>query len=222
GGGACGVGVCLDGYADCDSNAANGCECKPPNAAGACAAGGCAVRACFAGYGDCDHAAANGCESLLASDAANCGACGAPCAAGRACAAGSCVLCAAGQTVCPGGCVDTQTSTAHCGACGRACAAGQVCTAGACITPCTIAHLARCDRGGAAPACCAGGETCETTAYSSGNTLCCVLAQSACRSVADCCYGVPCSDGRCCVRPGGWSPNDETCCNRARTGTTCR
>jgi hypothetical protein len=92
-GGACAVASCNAGFGDCDGVATNGCECHPAHASGACAAGACAVGACEAGWGNCDGNAANGCETDTRTSAAHCGACGAPCAAGRACMAGACDAC---------------------------------------------------------------------------------------------------------------------------------
>ena len=75
--GVCTMGTCNAGYADCDGNAANGCEvnlktdvnncnacgtkCSAANGTATCSAGVCGI-ACSAGYGNCDNNAANGCE----------------------------------------------------------------------------------------------------------------------------------------------------------------
>ncbi len=59
----------------------------PANGAAGCFGGRCGVASCATGFGDCDGNAANGCETDLRTTAAHCGACGAPCAAGRACVA---------------------------------------------------------------------------------------------------------------------------------------
>lgn len=91
-GGAC-VASCTAGFANCDGDTANGCECHPAHATGACMARSCAVAACEAGYGDCDGNPANGCEVDLRASSDHCGACRAPCAAGRACMAGACDAC---------------------------------------------------------------------------------------------------------------------------------
>src|SRR5262249_30982036 len=70
-GGACTVGLCNAGFADCDGNAANGCETDlktsgancgscgnacpaAANMTPGCAGGVCGPVACNAGFGDCD------------------------------------------------------------------------------------------------------------------------------------------------------------------------
>jgi hypothetical protein len=161
-GGVCRVGSCNTGYADCDGDAANGCEvdtrsnarhcgrcdnlCSFSGAGAVCTAGSCQRTACETGRGDCDGNTGNGCETALATSVQHCGACGSPCAPPNAtpsCQSGACRIgmCAAGFGDCDGsaanGCeVDTRTSLAHCGACGRGCTApgngDAVCTNGAC------------------------------------------------------------------------------------------
>jgi hypothetical protein len=104
--GACVIAGCFPGFADCDGNAANGCEtnlrsdigncgacghvCTGANATMACASGTCVIVACDAGFADCDGNAANGCETNLRSDIGNCGACGHSCGQGQTCVAGVC------------------------------------------------------------------------------------------------------------------------------------
>ncbi|MBX5481236.1 MAG: hypothetical protein IRZ16_05210 [Myxococcaceae bacterium] len=104
--GSCHVGACHTGFADCDGNAANGCEvsllddanncsacgmvCTVDNAEAACAAGSCGIGTCHAGFGDCDGDAANGCEVALESDPQHCGACGHSCGEDQWCEAGEC------------------------------------------------------------------------------------------------------------------------------------
>ncbi|MFO0601680.1 MAG: SUMF1/EgtB/PvdO family nonheme iron enzyme [Polyangiales bacterium] len=151
--------TCNPGFADCDMNAANGCEadvgtaancgacgraCSPgPNQTAACAAGACTL-ACAAGFADCDGDAANGCEVDTRTTPAHCGACRAACAVANgtpACRAGRCEVasCAAGFADCDtsaaNGCeTSTATSAAHCGACGVACSmTTQACAGGRCV-----------------------------------------------------------------------------------------
>lgn len=226
GGGVCTV-ACMPGYASCDGTLTNGCEVALASNDANCGTCGNACtmgQRCMAGSCQCPvgQTLCGGRCVDTRSDAANCGACGAPCAAGRACVASACVACPSGQTVCPGACIDTQTSATNCGSCGRACVAGQVCTGGACVTACTLGFGQSCARGAAGPACCASGRLCETTSSSSSFTACCDPVHSACTTTFSCCYGVPCTSGRCCQRPGGPSPNDETCCSRRRSGGICQ
>ncbi len=102
--------VCASGMADCDGNAANGCETNLSSNASSCGACGrlcsagqsCVAGACTggavdaglvcpSGYGNCNAVAADGCETNLISNASHCGACGSVCPAGRVCTAGVCV-----------------------------------------------------------------------------------------------------------------------------------
>ena len=91
--GSCVMGECDAGWADCDADAANGCEtelgtvddcggcgdaCSYDNASGLCTEGACEMGACDANYGDCNADAADGCETALTSND-NCGACGNTC-----------------------------------------------------------------------------------------------------------------------------------------------
>jgi hypothetical protein len=166
--GACGF-TCNAGFADCDGNAANGCEvdlrtdlthcgscttvCNPPNGTPACVAGACAIAACSTGFGDCNLNPTDGCETNVRRDTGHCGGCGRACEdranAFPGCLAGACVTsCVMGFQDCNSveadGCeADLRTSAAHCGACGRACNppnATGTCAAGACA-------VARCDDG---------------------------------------------------------------------------
>jgi RHS repeat-associated protein len=156
-GGACAVSSCNVGFADCDGNAANGCEvdlatsgancgacgraCAAiANGAPACVAGACTVGGCDSGYGNCDGNAANGCETDLTTSASNCGACGHACMAANgtaACVGGACAVgsCNAGFADCDGnaanGCeTNLKTSGANCGSCGHVCPVAANMTAG--------------------------------------------------------------------------------------------
>jgi len=99
--------TCTAGFADCDGNAANGCEVNTTNSSTHCGGCGrtcalanaatttcqgslCAVATCATGFADCDGTASNGCEVTLATNVAHCGACGRRCAAGQTCSAGAC------------------------------------------------------------------------------------------------------------------------------------
>jgi hypothetical protein len=90
--GRCGF-TCTAGFADCDTDASNGCEVdlrvsaahcglcgnacpmRPNTNAPGCRAGRCDT-ACAAGFGDCDGNPDNGCEVNLARDPNHCSACG--------------------------------------------------------------------------------------------------------------------------------------------------
>jgi hypothetical protein len=157
GSGRCAIQRCDAGFADCDGNAANGCEtstatptncgacrqvCAPANAAPGCAGGVCAILSCNGSWADCDGNVANGCEVDLASDRAHCGACGRACAAGMLCSARVCTTtCALPTLACGMDCVDVASDPAHCGACGRRCTARAryalpLCRSGVCSTAC--------------------------------------------------------------------------------------
>lgn len=98
-GGACVIGACADGFADCNADAADGCETDltlptscgacgvacpvVPGADIACVAGACAAQ-CLPGTGDCNADPSDGCEKNLLKDKGNCGQCG------RVCLIGSC------------------------------------------------------------------------------------------------------------------------------------
>jgi hypothetical protein len=142
--------TCNAGFADCDGDAANGCEvslattpshcgacgsaCSVANGVAGCAAGRCTLARCNTGYADCDGDPANGCETNLGTNALHCGACNTRCAfpgAGARCNAGRCestrVCMPSTLGDCDGnasnGCeTDLLTTTAHCGACGAGCA----------------------------------------------------------------------------------------------------
>ncbi len=108
-GGACAIGSCNTGWADCDSIASNGCEtntgtgvnncvacgniCNATNGTPTCSAGTCGII-CTSGWGNCDGSAANGCEVSTNTSVDNCGACGNVCPSvphgTAACLAGTC------------------------------------------------------------------------------------------------------------------------------------
>jgi hypothetical protein len=221
-GGVCVATTCPAGLADCDRQAANGCEraittvtdcggcgvvCAPsPHAVPVCTSGGCGV-ACEPGWSDCDGVASNGCEQDVATDASHCGSCGRQCTDGRTCVGGGCTagVCAPGRANCDGveanGCeVNPATDPAHCGACGRECALAHAvagCAAGACA-------VQRCEEGWGD---CDGevGNGCEarlaeSVAHCGACGAACALPQAA----ATCAAGV-CAVGSCAA---GWGDCD--------------
>ena len=136
--GACQMGPCDAGYANCDGNTANGCEthvltstancgacgtpCILPNATTACVNGTCQIAACNSGFADCDGNAANGCETNLLTDVSNCGSCGQSASDGLPCTADVCVSGVISHPPLPAGT-----------ACG---VGGSVCNgAGTCVAP---------------------------------------------------------------------------------------
>lgn len=105
--GTCGIGRCLTGFSDCDSDESNGCEtditadihncggcglsCSPPaGASSTCADRKCGIT-CNANRGDCNGDTKDGCESDLQTDNANCGSCNVACQNGAKCVAGKCM-----------------------------------------------------------------------------------------------------------------------------------
>jgi hypothetical protein len=166
--GACAVSQCNAGFADCNMNAADGCEtntntnnsncgacghvCSGANGTETCAGGVCTVASCSAGFADCNMNAADGCETNVATSVSNCGACGNVCSGTNgtpSCTASKCsTTCNAGFASCDGnaanGCeTSTNTDPNNCGGCGQVCNlpnATAACTAGACA-------VAQCNQG---------------------------------------------------------------------------
>jgi hypothetical protein len=171
--GTCGV-RCNDGFADCDGDAANGCETDTRTSTTHCgrcgrscaAAGGtaictdsvCGVGMCGMGFEDCDGNAANGCETNVNTSSANCGRCGTvapsrPNATGVCVAGVTRVVCNEGFGDCDGmaanGCeTNLNDSVGNCGRCATACPGGTqataVCAAGTCALRCN-AGFGNCD-----------------------------------------------------------------------------
>lgn len=139
---------CSDPTADCDGDAATGCETnllrdrtncgrcgtRCPSADCACRDGK-LVADCKPGYADCDNDLINGCEAQIESDQSHCGGCGRVCVsdgedvASAVCTAGRCVLtCSSRQRAdCDGdasnGCESSLWfDPQNCGGCGVRCA----------------------------------------------------------------------------------------------------
>jgi len=234
--GECGLGPCLEGYADCDGDPQNGCEidlrvtvghcgacdnaCADlPSATPGCAEGRCGVGECAQGFDDCDGDPENGCEVPLATSVGHCGACDNACPlpanATAGCSEGQCGIgtCAEGFDSCDGaaetGCeTDLRTSLASCGAC---------------ATPCTAPPQmqAACAEGQCGTAgCLEGWGDCDPAAAGCETDLSVTVAHcgscdQACEAPA---HGVPgCEQGGCVVAgcEGGWGDCDgdpETGC----------
>ncbi|HKP60958.1 MAG TPA: hypothetical protein VJV78_29715 [Polyangiales bacterium] len=91
--GSCAISSCNSGYANCDSNVANGCEvalatnvsncgscgtaCTNAHGTTSCSANAC-VPVCSSGWGNCDSNVRNGCETAV-NTLTNCGGCGNVC-----------------------------------------------------------------------------------------------------------------------------------------------
>jgi hypothetical protein len=162
--GAC-VPTCAAGYADCDGNAANGCEaaidtslencggcgkvCSGANGTAVCSSGICSVT-CTANYADCDANVVNGCESYLLGDPKHCGTCATACTATGgtpSCSAGVCGLTCDAQhadcdTLPANGCeIAIATDKNNCGGCGKVCGGANAtasCETGACKLICDV------------------------------------------------------------------------------------
>jgi RHS repeat-associated protein len=230
-GGACVVGTCNPGFADCDKDPSNGCEaslssvtscgacghaCLVANATPVCVGGACAIAACNAGFADCDMNPANGCERSLATSVGNCGACGHACAAVAnglpACVGGACAIgaCAPGFANCDGvvsnGCEANLGSATSCGTCGNACATANGtpdCVNGACA-------IGGCNPGFTN---CSGNPTtgCET------NVLTSVTSCGVCGHACTTANGTPaCVGGACTI--GACNPGFANCSNNPATG----
>jgi hypothetical protein len=157
--GACVVAACDDGFADCNLDAADGCEvdlttdagncdscgsaCGFENAEALCQEGSCVMGDCIEPYADCNQDSVDGCEVDLQNDPENCESCGSACGFDNAealCLEGACAPgdCLEGYGDCDAdpqtGCeADLSSDVEHCGLCAAACGAGEVCEAGGCV-----------------------------------------------------------------------------------------
>jgi hypothetical protein len=166
-GGACAIGGCDAGYADCNGNPADGCEVNLANDAANCGACtnacsmvangkpicsgfACGLGTCNAGYADCFGGAVDGCETDLTSDVDHCNTCGTVCPqiahGSRSCTASACGIasCAMGYDDCnklvADGCErDLNTDVNNCGMCGNVCPTPAGGTAGCAGGMCTLA-----------------------------------------------------------------------------------
>jgi len=187
--GSCRMGGCESGYADCNSDAADGCEiqlgsdenCSScgdncddsyPHAEGSCISGHCAKGPCLPGYADCNFELLDGCEVELGTDA-NCSACADNCTddfahAGGVCRNGSCSLgeCAAEYGNCDGadanGCETDLRTDQHCGACSNECNDLETCQLEVDEYRCIAADCQDADADGYRDISC-GGADCDDT-----------------------------------------------------------
>jgi hypothetical protein len=207
--GACRIGACNAGYADCNMTATDGCEAnlnadasncgacgRACGGAQVCLAGSCVER-CPSGQTSCGGACTN-----TAFDPNHCGACGRACPIVpntlRACASGVCVpgVCAPGFSDCNRNAVDgcevaVGTDPTNCGACGSVCNVANgtsVCRDGACGFGACNAGFASCDGNDA--------NGCETNLQTTSAHC------GACGS--SCSGGQICRDSAC-VMAGGFS-----------------
>jgi hypothetical protein len=135
--GRCVGGPCIEGFADCDGRASNGCETPTASNRSNCGRCGNACRAseiCTGGTCRCplgQTSCAGACVNVQY-DLAHCGVCGNACPAGQVCSRGSCASsCGMGETRCGDRCSDLNDSL-NCGACGLACPSGLGCAFGRC------------------------------------------------------------------------------------------
>ena len=159
--GACSVGQCNGGFANCDAQPGNGCEAilqTDPNNCGACGTkcnsfqtcmnGQCKNNPCGPGTADCNSNINDGCETSIET-VQNCGFCKNACNlanANEACTMGMCTIesCVAGFDDCDkvtgNGCEVDVTKVANCGTCGNVCPSGPnstaTCTNGMCGLNC--------------------------------------------------------------------------------------
>jgi hypothetical protein len=208
--------ACASGFADCDGNAANGCEtelsgtgncgacartCSNAHGGVQCTAGQCAP-ACAAGYEDCDGDPTNGCETDVSGDPKHCGSCTNTCdPSSEVCTAGQCKPspCTAGRGECDNdptvNCeTDLTSSVAHCGFCEDACTAANgtpQCSASTCGVASCNSGYADCD-GAAANGCEVPLAT--TTAHCGACATACTNAHGTTSCAASTCKPV-CSAG---------------------------
>jgi len=154
----CSAGVCTvactPGFADCDFNAATGCEtntaidpnhcatcatvCSPFNMATVTCGAGVCNGTCAGGFLDCNgNRQIDGCEVNILIDPIHCGSCGTPCSPNHVptptCGGGICNgICAGGFADCNGnrqidGCeTSVATDPNNCGGCGIVCSANHM------------------------------------------------------------------------------------------------
>jgi hypothetical protein len=203
-----GSAACSSGWADCDKNAANGCETNLASNGkncGECGAYCAAGRSCVNGQCVIEKDAGSPCNSSS------------ECGAGQVCVNGLCVVeqdagpCSSGWADCDGnpsnGCeTNLQLDPSNCGSCANSCVSGQVCSAGSCGLTCSLQTTlcaGRCVDTATDPANCGGcamecsaGQVCVDSSCSIGQD-----AGAPCRSSSECGSGEVCV-GNVCVPDG--------------------
>ena len=216
--GACALGACQPGFADCDGNPANGCETNTAADVANCgtcknACGGgqvCSAGICGTTCGGSTTNCSSSCVTET-TDVNHCGSCTNVCAlpsvSVNACSASKCVVgaCAAGFGDCDGvasnGCETATHSTDvnNCGGCGIRCSypnAGATCATGACAIGACAPGFADCDGNPA--------NGCEVnTQADNGNCGSCGTA---------CGGGQVCSAGACGTTCGGTTTDCSSSC----------
>ncbi|MEI8256715.1 MAG: hypothetical protein WCJ30_13655, partial [Deltaproteobacteria bacterium] len=233
GSGVCAMDACNAGFANCDGNAANGCETNTGTdnthcgaCTTTCSAGQvCSTGTCSASCGTGLMACGGSCVAT-ATDPTNCGACGSVCLLAnvttQACIADSCAVgtCSAGFSDCDGmasnGCETAVRGidVNNCGGCGLRCSfanANAACTSGSCTMAACNADFADCDGNPS--------NGCETnTNTDNGN---CGECSTASASTA-CPSGQLCSTGTCGATCGtGLTACSGTCVATATDPGNC-
>jgi hypothetical protein len=221
---------CNTNFADCDGNAANGCEinisnntshcgacnnaCTNAHGTIACTAGACAPT-CSAGWASCDGNLTNGCETSITT-VANCGSCSNACTNAHgttACAGSVCVpSCDPGWGNCDGnpanGCETPLNTLTNCGGCGTSCDlpnASDTCASGSCAISSCNAGWGNCDTNPA--------NGCETPVNTLTNCGSCGVPCSRANATATCSTGT-CQISSCNANYGNCDGSDANGCER--------
>lgn len=236
--GSCQVMTCDTGFANCDSNPANGCEidtrtsvmncgmcgnvCTVANGTPSCSASSCRVGSCNLNSLDCNGLYSDGCEVNRSSDVNNCGGCGMACNLPHAvemCVSGGCAIaaCEAGWADCNGmpadGCERSTTTTSDCGACGVSCAlpnASESCASGSCTLTTCDAGWGNCNM--------SSPDGCETSLTTTSNCGTCGTPCSRANATATCSSG-SCAIGMCDAGFGSCDSMDANGCETDLTNT---